>query len=69
METRKKNLLLCVKTDLFIKDSLQKVYQKQKHFKGLAFPITISVNEIYGNCSPLAEESNDQLEYRVLSED
>ena len=59
---------ICIKTDQFVKDSLTKVYQKQKHFKGLAFPTSISLNEICGNNAPLAEESNDQHEYRVLSE-
>jgi len=59
---------ICVKTDQHIKDSLGKVYQKQKHFKGLAFPVTISVNEICGNYSPVAEESSDPAEYKILSE-
>ena len=59
---------ICLKTDQHIKDSLGKVYQKQKHFKGLAFPVTISVNEICGNYSPVAEESSDPAEYKILSE-
>jgi curved DNA binding protein len=57
-----------MKTDQYVKDSLSKVYQKQKHFKGLAFPTSISLNEICGNYSPVAEENNDPSEYRVLSE-
>jgi curved DNA binding protein len=59
---------ICVKADQHVRDSLAKVYQKQKHFKGLAFPTSISVNEICGNYSPVAEETSDPAEYRVLSE-
>ncbi len=59
---------ICLKTDQHIRDSLAKVYQKQKHFKGLAFPTSISVNEICGNYSPVSEETSDLAEYRVLSE-
>ncbi len=59
---------ICTKTDQHMKDSLSKVYQKVRHFKGLAFPTSISVNEVCGNYSPVAEESSEAFEYRVLSE-
>jgi methionine aminopeptidase len=39
-----------------LKTACKKFTKKQKHLKGLAFPITISVNEICGNYSPLSEE-------------
>ena len=59
---------ICVKVDQFIRTALSKVYQKQKHFKGLAFPTSISVNEICGNYSPTLENSGSENEYLVLSE-
>ena len=59
---------ICMKADQFLKDALTKVYQKKKHFKGLSFPTCISVNEICGNFSPLAEESGLAQDYRVLNE-
>jgi len=33
------------------------VYNKKPTFKGLAFPTTISVNEVAGHNSPLPEDS------------
>ena len=51
-----------------MRDSLNKIYQKPKHFKGLAFPTSISVNEICGNYSPISDVTSDPAEYRVLSE-
>jgi curved DNA binding protein len=59
---------ICVKSDQNLRNALSKVFQKKKHFKGLAFPTSISVNEICGNFSPLAEESGIANDYRVLQE-
>jgi len=36
---------------------LSKVYNKKPTFKGIAFPTTISVNEVAGHNSPLPEDS------------
>lgn len=52
---------ICMKSDQNLKNALTKVYQKKKHFKGLCFPTSISVNEICGNFSPNAEESSVTL--------
>ena len=59
---------ICMKSDQNLKNALTKVYQKKKHFKGLSFPTCISVNEICGNFSPIAEESGMANDYRVLKE-
>ncbi|MFM1912308.1 MAG: hypothetical protein RIR51_146 [Bacteroidota bacterium] len=59
---------ICTKTDQFIRTALTKVYQKKKHFKGVAFPTSISVNEICGNYTPTNEDTQVEGEYRVLSE-
>ena len=44
-------------SDSLIYEELAKVYNKKPVFKGLAFPTTISVNEICGYYSPLQEDS------------
>jgi curved DNA binding protein len=59
---------ICMKSDQNLRDALAKVYQKKKHLKGIAFPTSISVNEICGNYSPVSEESGEPSEYKVLSE-
>jgi curved DNA binding protein len=48
---------LCIFSDNLIYEELSKVYNKKPTFKGLAFPTTISVNEICGHNSPLPEDS------------
>ena len=42
--------------DEFIHTELNKVYNKKKYIKGIAFPTTLSVNEIVGHFSPTAED-------------
>lgn len=59
---------ICLKSDQNLRNALGKVYQKKKHYKGLSFPTSISVNEICGNNAPLAEESGLPNDYRVLNE-
>ena len=48
---------LCLWTDGQIYEELSKVYNKKPTFKGLAFPTTLSVNEVCGYYSPLLEDS------------
>lgn len=48
---------LCLWADSQIYEELAKVYNKKQIFKGLAFPTTISVNEICGYFAPLQEDS------------
>jgi curved DNA binding protein len=48
---------LCLWSDSQIYEELSKVYNKKPTFKGLAFPTTISVNEVCGYNSPLQEDS------------
>lgn len=48
---------LCLWADGLIYEDLSKVYNKKPIFKGLAFPTTISANEICGFFSPLQEDS------------
>jgi methionine aminopeptidase len=48
---------LCLWSDSLIYEELSKVYNKKPVFKGLAFPTTVSVNEICGYNSPLQEDS------------
>lgn len=59
---------LCQRGDLYIAELLGKVYNKQRFIKGVAFPTSISVNEVCGNYSPVNEESNEEHEYKTLSE-
>ena len=59
---------ICLKGDAFIADALTKVYTKQKFIKGIAFPTSISLNEVCGHFSALTEESGDAHEYKVLAE-
>jgi curved DNA binding protein len=53
---------LCVFSDNLIYEELHKVYNKKPTFKGLAFPTTISVNEICAHNSPLPEDSTSVKE-------
>ena len=48
---------LCVWADNLIYEELNKVYNKKPVFKGLAFPTTISVNEVCAYFAPIPEES------------
>lgn len=48
---------LCLWSDNLIYEELSKVYNKKPVFKGLAFPTTVSVNEVCGYNSPLLEDS------------
>ena len=48
---------LCLWSDSLIYEELSKVYNKKPVFKGLAFPTTISANEVCGYYSPLQEDS------------
>lgn len=59
---------ICVKGDAFIKEALTKVYTKQKFIKGVAFPTSISLNEVCGHFSALADKCEEAHYYTVLSE-
>ena len=59
---------LCSQSDALIMEKLSKIYIKKKFIKGLAFPTSISVNEVCGNYSAPAEISDDPHEYKALSE-
>jgi curved DNA binding protein len=48
---------LCLWSDNQIYEELSKVYNKKAIFKGLAFPTTVSVNEVCGYNSPFPEDS------------
>lgn len=48
---------LCIWADNQIYEELHKVYTKKQIFKGLAFPTTISPNEICGYYSPIPEDA------------
>lgn len=50
---------LCLWADSQIYEELSKVYNKKPTFKGLAFPTTISTNEICGYFAPLQEDSTN----------
>ena len=50
-----------------IKEKLYKIYPK-KFAKDIAFPICISVYEVYINFTQLSENSEDEHEYKALSE-
>ena len=60
---------LCQRGDLYITEALTKIYNKKKFIKGIAFPTSISVNEVCGNNSALNEEATGEPhEYKTLSE-
>jgi len=59
---------LCTESDKLIKEKLSKIYIKKKFIKGIAFPTTISVNEVCGNYSAPLELSDDPHEYKTLAE-
>lgn len=47
---------LCTFGDNYITDATSKIYNKGKVTKGVAFPTSISVNQVVGHYSPLPEE-------------
>lgn len=59
---------VCVRGDDYINEQLTKVYVKKKFIKGVAFPVSLSINEVVGHFSALAEESGDPHEYKTLTE-
>lgn len=51
---------ICSTVDRYIEDELKQVFNSKKSKKlerGIAFPTTISCNELMGHFSPLADES------------
>lgn len=48
---------LCLWSDSQIYEELSKVYNKKPTFKGIAFPTSISVNEVCAYNAPLQEDS------------
>jgi len=50
---------ICVNSDNFIRAGLGKIYTKKKYTKGIAFPTSLSVNEICGHYSPTAEDVDE----------
>lgn len=51
---------ICQSIDAFIEEELKKVYNGKKAKKverGIAFPTCVSVNNVVGHYSPLADES------------
>ena len=51
---------ICNKGDEFIRNELGKTYTKKKYFKGIAFPTSISVNEVCGNYSPIKDSLDEK---------
>ena len=63
---------VCQETDLFIEEELKKIFNNKKSKKlerGIAFPTCISVNNICGHFSPMADESVLLLEGDVAKID
>ena len=56
---------LCIEGDNFIRNELNKVYNKKKYLKGLAFPTSISVNELCGHNSPVADDTEESSKVLV----
>ena len=51
---------ICQESDKFMEEELRKVFNNKKSKKlerGIAFPTCISVNNIFGHYSPMADES------------
>jgi methionine aminopeptidase len=58
-----------VNGDAFIKKALANIYTKKKYIKGVAFPTSISVNEICGHNAPInSEDSKEEQAHKVLTE-
>ena len=52
---------VCQEVDKYIEEELRKVFNNKKSKKlerGIAFPTSISVNNIFGHYSPMADESS-----------
>jgi methionine aminopeptidase len=59
---------VCVLSDTYIKKCLSNIYTKRKYIKGLAFPTSLSVNEVCGNFAPAKSDLKaEEHEYRELS--
>lgn len=55
--------------DAFLRDKLQKCFTKKKFIKSLAYPITLSVNEVAGNFNPIdGDDSKDPHYYQSVNE-
>jgi curved DNA binding protein len=50
---------ICLSGDSFIRNELAKVYNKKKYSKSIAFPTSISVNEVCGHYAPTLEEIDE----------
>jgi len=50
---------VCQSGDNFIREALKNIYNKKKYIKGLAFPTSISVNEVCGNYAPTLEDIDE----------
>jgi len=58
---------ICVLSDTYIKKCLSNIYTKKKYIKGLAFPTSVSVNEVCGNNAPFKSDLKvEEHEYREL---
>lgn len=52
----KKVVDICTAGDKFLEDNLANVYKSAKVEKGIAFPTCISINNVAGHFSPLADD-------------
>lgn len=59
---------ICLIGDNFIRTELNKVYNKKKYSKGIAFPTSISVNEICGHYAPTAEDIDENHKLLVAGD-
>lgn len=57
---------ICEEGDNLIQEACNKIYQKKKVEKGIAFPTCVSVNEVIGHHSPLKSESPELKEGDVV---
>ena len=48
---------LCMYGNKRINEECNKVFNNKKYFKGIAFPVSISPNQICGHFCPLSEET------------
>lgn len=60
---------ICTRSDLQLEESLQKIFNKKRLEKGIAFPTCVSVNNICGYFSPLREESVPLEEGQLIKVD
>jgi curved DNA binding protein len=59
---------LCIAGDSFIRAELGKVYNKKKYTKGVAFPTSISVNEVCGHFAPSAVDTDEAAKKLVTGD-